>query len=95
MRKPPYPALILPLLALAAYMAGPLLCLRLFVNAADFIFIISIIVFIHEFGHYIIAKWAGVQIDTFSIGFGRELIGWNDRSGTRLAGFAAAVRRLC
>lgn len=48
-----------------------------------FVFIISVIVFIHEFGHYIVAKWAGVKIDVFSIGFGRELFGWHDRSGTR------------
>jgi regulator of sigma E protease len=49
----------------------------------SFTLMISVIVFIHEFGHYIVAKWAGVKIDTFSIGFGRELWGWNDASGTR------------
>lgn len=52
-------------------------------KAANFIIILSVIVFVHEFGHYIIAKWAGVKIETFSIGFGRELTGWNDKSGTR------------
>lgn len=52
-------------------------------NFASFIFIISIIVAIHEFGHYIVAKWSGVKIEVFSIGFGKELFGWNDRSGTR------------
>lgn len=57
--------------------------LTLLKNALNFIIIISVIVFVHEFGHYIIAKWAGVKIDTFSIGFGRELTGWNDKSGTR------------
>ena len=41
------------------------------------------IVFVHEFGHYIVAKWAGVKIDTFSLGFGKEIVGWNDKSGTR------------
>jgi regulator of sigma E protease len=40
-------------------------------------------VFIHEFGHYIVAKLCGVKIVAFSIGFGKELFGWNDRSGTR------------
>ncbi|MCI5049016.1 MAG: RIP metalloprotease RseP [Rickettsiales bacterium] len=49
----------------------------------SFVFILSIIVFIHEFGHYIIAKWCGVKVVTFSIGFGPEVYGWNDKSGTR------------
>lgn len=49
----------------------------------SFVLVISIIVFIHEYGHYIVAKWCGVKIDAFSIGFGRELFGWNDPSGTR------------
>lgn len=51
--------------------------------AWSFFIILSIIVFIHEFGHYIIAKWCGVKIEAFSIGFGKELFGWNDKSGTR------------
>lgn len=50
---------------------------------AAFIIVLSIIVFIHEYGHYIIAKLCGVKIETFSIGFGKELFGWNDKSGTR------------
>ena len=54
-----------------------------FYHAVSFIFVITVIVFVHEFGHYIIAKWAGVKIEVFSIGFGKELFGWNDRSGTR------------
>lgn len=49
----------------------------------SFFIVLSVIVFIHEFGHYIIAKWAGVKITAFSIGFGKELVGWNDHSGTR------------
>jgi len=52
-------------------------------NVASFIVIISIIVFVHEFGHYWVAKKSGVKIDSFSIGFGREIFGWNDKSGTR------------
>lgn len=48
-----------------------------------FLFIISIIVFVHEFGHYIIARLCGVRIETFSLGFGKELWGRNDRHGTR------------
>lgn len=49
----------------------------------SFILVLSVIVFIHEFGHYGVAKLCGVRIETFSIGFGKELFGWNDRSGTR------------
>ncbi len=41
------------------------------------------IVFIHELGHFLVARWCGIRIDTFSIGFGRELFGFNDRHGTR------------
>ena len=48
-----------------------------------FVVVISIIVFVHEFGHYIVAKLCGVRISAFSLGFGKELFGWNDRSGTR------------
>lgn len=50
---------------------------------ASFFVVLSVIVFIHEFGHYIVAKLCGVRITAFSIGFGQELIGFNDRSGTR------------
>ncbi len=48
-----------------------------------FIFVLGVIVFIHEYGHYIVAKLCKVRIDVFSIGFGKELWGWNDKSGTR------------
>ena len=48
-----------------------------------FVIILSIIVFIHEFGHYIVAKWCGVKVEEFAIGFGKEIGGFNDRSGTR------------
>jgi regulator of sigma E protease len=42
-----------------------------------------IVVFIHEYGHYYFAKRYGVGVTDFSIGFGREIFGWNDKSGTR------------
>ncbi len=45
--------------------------------------VLSVIVFIHEFGHFIVARLCGVRIETFSIGFGRELIGRTDKHGTR------------
>jgi regulator of sigma E protease len=37
----------------------------------------------HEYAHYIIARWCGVKVEVFSIGFGREIFGWNDKAGTR------------
>jgi len=48
-----------------------------------FIFLILVVVFIHEYGHYYFAKKYGVGITDFSIGFGQEIFGWNDKSGTR------------
>ena len=48
-----------------------------------FLIILSVVVFVHELGHYLVARWAGVRVDVFSIGFGPELFGFNDRSGTR------------
>jgi regulator of sigma E protease len=51
--------------------------------AVAFFTAIIIIVFVHEFGHFIIGRWCGVKIETFSVGFGREIFGFNDRHGTR------------
>ncbi len=48
-----------------------------------FLAVLTIIVFVHEMGHYLVARWNGIAIQTFSIGFGPELIGFNDRRGTR------------
>ena len=48
-----------------------------------FLVILTVVVFVHELGHYLIARLNGVKVEVFSIGFGRELFGWNDRSGTR------------
>ncbi len=48
-----------------------------------FLVVLTVIVFVHEMGHYLVARWNGVAIHTFSVGFGRELVGWNDRHGTR------------
>lgn len=53
------------------------------VYAVAFVLVLSVLVFVHEWGHYIVAKLCGVRITTFSIGFGKELFGWNDKSGTR------------
>ena len=48
-----------------------------------FIILILVVVFIHEYGHYYFAKRYGVGVTDFSIGFGKEIVGWNDKSGTR------------
>ena len=48
-----------------------------------FIVLILVVVFIHEYGHYYFARKYGVGVTDFSIGFGKEIFGWNDKSGTR------------
>ena len=48
-----------------------------------FLFVLTVVVFVHELGHFLIARWCGVRVLVFSIGFGRELIGLTDRHGTR------------
>ncbi|HYI90548.1 MAG TPA: RIP metalloprotease RseP [Beijerinckiaceae bacterium] len=48
-----------------------------------FLFVLTIVVFIHELGHFLVGRWCGVGVTAFSIGFGPELVGWNDRHGTR------------
>ena len=48
-----------------------------------FLVLILVVVFIHEYGHYYFAKRYGVKVTDFSIGFGNEIFGWNDSSGTR------------
>jgi regulator of sigma E protease len=48
-----------------------------------FIFVLSLVVFFHELGHFLVGRWCGVQIDAFSLGFGPEIFGFNDRHGTR------------
>src|SRR4029077_9021015 len=48
-----------------------------------FLLVLTILVFVHELGHYLIARRSGGRIEGFSIGFGPELFGWYDRAGTR------------
>jgi regulator of sigma E protease len=48
-----------------------------------FLFVLSLVVFFHEMGHFLIARLCGVRILVFSIGFGPEIVGFNDRHGTR------------
>jgi regulator of sigma E protease len=52
-------------------------------GAPAYIFLITVVVFFHELGHFLVARWCGVAVETFSIGFGPEIVGWNDRRGTR------------
>src|SRR3954451_1142411 len=55
----------------------------LIVYLVPFLFVLTIVVFFHELGHFLVARWAGVKVLTFSLGFGPELVGFDDRHGTR------------
>ena len=48
-----------------------------------FLFVITLVVFFHELGHFLVARYFRVTVEIFSIGFGREIFGWTDRHGTR------------
>lgn len=48
-----------------------------------FLIMLTVLVFVHEMGHFWVARRCGVRVEVFSIGFGPEIFGWNDRSGTR------------
>jgi regulator of sigma E protease len=51
--------------------------------ALPFLFVLTVVVFFHELGHFWVARRCGVKVDAFSVGFGPELFGWTDRQGTR------------
>lgn len=51
--------------------------------AAPFVLVLGVLIFFHELGHYLAARWRGVHVEAFSIGFGPELGGWTDRRGCR------------
>ena len=53
------------------------------------------LVFFHELGHYLVARWLGVGAETFSIGFGQEVTGWTDRQRNPLESRLASARRIC
>ncbi len=55
----------------------------IFYYLVPFIVLLGILVFVHELGHFAVAKFVGVKVEEFSLGFGKELWGFNDRSGTR------------
>lgn len=48
-----------------------------------FLFVLTLVVFVHELGHFLVGRWCGVDVKVFSIGFGREVFGFDDRHGTR------------
>ena len=49
----------------------------------SFLIVIGVLVFVHEMGHYLVGRWCGVKAETFAIGFGKEIVGWTDKRGTR------------
>ena len=51
-------------------------------SAAAFVVVLGVLVFVHELGHYLAARWRGVRVEAFSIGFGRAIASWTDRHGT-------------
>lgn len=55
----------------------------LWLYVVPFLIILTVVVFVHELGHYVVARWSGVRVEVFSIGFGPEIVGWNDARGTR------------
>ena len=55
----------------------------IFYTVLGFLFVLTVVVFFHELGHFLVARWCGVAVKTFSIGFGPEIAGFNDRHGTR------------
>ena len=52
-------------------------------TALAFIAVLGPLVFFHELGHYLVGRWCGIRAETFSIGFGKEVLGWTDKRGTR------------
>ncbi len=56
---------------------------NVWIYGGTFILVLGILVFVHEWGHYIVARLCGVKIECFSIGFGKEILGFNDKHGTR------------
>ena len=59
------------------------ICELLLAVLLPFLFVLTVVVFIHELGHFLVARWCGVKVKAFSIGFGQEIFGFYDRHGTR------------
>ena len=56
--------------------------MQIIVTIFALLVVLGVVVFVHEFGHFLAARWAGVRVDTFSIGFGPAIIKWHDKRGT-------------
>ncbi len=56
---------------------------RTLYNSLPFLVAIVVIVFVHEMGHFLVARWCGVKVTDFSVGFGPEILHWYDKHGTR------------
>ena len=56
---------------------------NMWLYGGTFLIVLSILVFVHEWGHYIVARLCGVRVEVFSIGFGKEIFGWTDKKDTR------------
>jgi regulator of sigma E protease len=54
-----------------------------FTKVLPFLVVLTVVVFVHEMGHFLVARWCGVAVRTFSIGFGKEIWGFTDKLGTR------------
>ena len=54
----------------------------MFYSIVAFVILLPVVVFVHEFGHFIFARINGVKVEAFSIGFGKKLFGWKDSHGT-------------
>ncbi len=57
--------------------------LNVITYTVPFLVALIVIVFIHELGHFLVARWCGVRVESFSVGFGKEIFGWHDKHGTR------------
>ena len=57
--------------------------MTILINILAFVVVFSVIVFVHELGHFLVARWNGVKVDAFAIGFGPELLGYTSSTGTR------------
>jgi regulator of sigma E protease len=56
---------------------------NLLIYVLSFVAVLTAIIYVHELGHYWVARWSGIRVETFSIGFGAELYGWTNKHGTR------------
>lgn len=56
--------------------------MQLFLTIVALLIVLGVVVFVHELGHFLAARWAGVRVDTFSIGFGPAIVKWHDKRGT-------------